>query len=74
MHYILLGPVVTPAPHSHHALLLRAALALALSCYWQSCLGRESLWPVYGSFGAERPGEVEGRETYGTYWDRHGCA
>lgn len=57
MHYILLGSIVTPAPHSHHGLLLRAALALALSCYRQSCLSQESLWPVYSSFGAERPGE-----------------
>lgn len=73
MHYILPGPIVTVGPHSHHGELLRAVLALPLPCCWQSCLGPESSWLIYGSFRAETPGEVEGRETCGTYWHRHGC-
>lgn len=55
-----------------HGELLRAALALALPCCWQSCLGPESPRPVCGSSTAERPEEVEGRGTR-TYQDRHGC-
>lgn len=72
MHYILLGPLVTPGPQSQHEELLRAILALALPCCWQSSLGPAFSWPIYGSFRAERPGEVGGRETCGTYWEMHG--
>lgn len=69
MHFILLGAGANAAIHGE---LLRAALALALPCCWQSCLGPESPRPVCGSSTAEMPEEVEGRGTR-TYQDRHGC-
>lgn len=68
MHYLLLGPIVTPWPQ-----LLRATLDLALPCCWQSSLVPESSWSICGLFRAERPGEKVAGETCGTYQDSHGC-